>query len=199
MVHEIGSLTCPLRVTRRDEPFPHFQIAEMLDAELGAEVLQWLRLEAPWRLRIESFYEQYEFSLLTDPPPRHLGAIVSEMFVDQVRGVLVTHLHARSELQLVDISVHKLVPGQTIRIHTDHLQGEETHRLLIQLNSGWELAKGGILMLFGSSSPDDLVEIFEPKHGSAFGFAISERSFHAVSTIRDGERFTLVYTFREAG
>ena len=55
-----------------------------------------------------------------------------------------------------------------------------------------------MLMLFGPS-PENLAAIFEPTHRSAFGFEISERSFHAVSTIRDGERFTLVYTFRETG
>jgi len=134
-----------------------------------------------------------------DPPPRGICAITSNKFVDRLRSLLSTHLLAKSKLELIDITVHRLIPGQTIRIHNDYLNGEETHRLLIQLNSGWDLAKGGMLMLFGGPSPEDLTAIFEPTHRSAFGFEISNRSFHAVSTVRDSDRFTLVYTFRETG
>jgi Rps23 Pro-64 3,4-dihydroxylase Tpa1-like proline 4-hydroxylase len=199
MAREVSGLTPDLLVISSNEPFPHFRIGEMLDAELGNAILRWLHSDASWRLRIESFYEQYEFSLFVDPPPRNLRAIASEKFVDRIRDLLSTYLLAKSELKLVDITAHRLVPGQTIRIHNDHLNGEETHRLLIQLNSGWDLANGGMLMLFGSPSPDDLAAIFEPTHRSAFGFEISERSFHAVSTIRDGERFTLVYSFCGTG
>jgi Rps23 Pro-64 3,4-dihydroxylase Tpa1-like proline 4-hydroxylase len=199
MAHEVGGLMPALLVISSNEPFPHFRIDGMLDPELGDAILRWLQSDAPWRLRIESFYEQYEFSLLVDPPPCNLRPIASEKFVDRMRDLLSTHLLAKSELELVDITVHRLVPGQSIRIHNDHLNGEETHRLLIQLNSGWDLAKGGMLMLFGSPSPEGVAAIFEPTHRSAFGFEISERSFHAVSTIKHGERFTLVYTFRETG
>jgi Rps23 Pro-64 3,4-dihydroxylase Tpa1-like proline 4-hydroxylase len=199
MAHEVGGLTPDLLAISSAEPFPHFRIEGMLDAEFADAILRWLQSDAPWRLRIESFYEQYEFSLLLDPPARDLRSIVSDKFVDRLRALLSVHLLASSELELVDITAHRLVPGQTIRIHNDHLNGEETHRFLIQLNSGWDLAKGGLLILFASPSPEDVAAIFQPTHRSAFGFEISERSFHAVSTIRDGERFTLVYSFRETG
>jgi Rps23 Pro-64 3,4-dihydroxylase Tpa1-like proline 4-hydroxylase len=199
MAHEVGGVTSDLLTISSTEPFPHFRIEGMLDAGFGDAILRWLQSDAPWRLRIESFYEQYEFSLLLDPPPRDLRFIVSDKFVDRLRALLSTHLLANSELELVDITVHRLVPGQTIRIHNDYLNGEETHRFLIQLNSGWDLAKGGLLILFASASPEDIATIFQPTHRSAFGFEISERSFHAVSTIRDGERFTLVYSFGETG
>lgn len=199
MANEVGGVTPDLLAISSGEPFPHFRIEGMVDAEFGDAILRWLQSDAPWRLWIESFYEQYEFSLLVDPPPRNLCSIVSDKFVDRLRALLSTHLLANSEFGLVDITAHRLVPGQTIRIHNDHLNGEETHRFLIQLNSGWDLAKGGLLILFASVSPEDIAAIFQPTHRSAFGFEISERSFHAVSTIRDGERFTLVYSFRETG
>ena len=76
--------------------------------------------------------------------------------------------------------------------------GQETYRLLVQLNRGWHDEQGGMLMLFSSASPDDVRRIIRPLHGSAFAFRITPQSFHAVSTVRSGERFTLVYSFREA-
>jgi hypothetical protein len=37
------------------------------------------------------------------------------------------------------MSAHKLTAGQTIRIHNDWIRGEETHRVLIQVNDGWSM------------------------------------------------------------
>jgi Rps23 Pro-64 3,4-dihydroxylase Tpa1-like proline 4-hydroxylase len=179
-------------------PFPHFQTPEFLDEVLSTEILRWFHQAAPWNLRIESFYEQYEFSLLSTDVPASIQIFIHNDFVDYVRTILEAGLGAESPLKLVDIAAHRLVPGQTIRIHNDYLAGQETHRFLIQLNDGWSVEKGGLLILFSSHSPEDVVAVYEPMHRSGFGFRISEKSFHAVSTIRDGDRFTLVYTFSES-
>jgi hypothetical protein len=54
---------------------------------------------------------------------------------------------------------------------------------------------GGFLLFFNRADPADVHRIFLPIHNSLVGFAISPDSNHAVSTIHDGERFTLVYSF----
>ncbi|RUX10175.1 2OG-Fe(II) oxygenase, partial [Mesorhizobium sp. M8A.F.Ca.ET.059.01.1.1] len=100
-------------------------------------------------------------------------------------------------MELVEVTAHRMVVGQTIRIHNDFRPGGETHRILVQLNRGWADDQGGLLMLFGSGDADDVRRVIRPVHGSGLGFSISESSFHAVSTITSGERFTLVYSFRE--
>ena len=99
---------------------------------------------------------------------------------------------------LTEVTAHKLLPGQTIRVHNDHRPRGETHRLLVQLNRGWDDEQGGLLLLFGSAAADDVRRILRPTHRSATAFEISPKSFHAVSTIRRGERYTLVYSFRAA-
>ncbi len=73
--------------------------------------------------------------------------------------------------------------------------GEATHRVLVQLNRGWRDDQGGFLMFFNSGDPADVHRVFSPTHDSVVGFAISEDSHHAVSTIHGGERFTLVFSF----
>ncbi|WP_292625538.1 cyclophane-containing peptide 2OG-Fe(II) oxygenase YhhC [Mesorhizobium sp.] len=100
-------------------------------------------------------------------------------------------------IELVEVTAHRMVVGQTIRIHNDFRLGGETHRILVQLNRGWADDQGGLLMLFGSGDADDVRRVIRPVHGSGLGFNISKSSFHAVSTINVGERFTLVYSFRE--
>src|SRR3954465_12073601 len=83
-------------------------------------------------------------------------------------------------------------------IHNDYIGGEETHRLLVQLNRGWDVQDGGVLLLFGSVRPGDICRAVKPSHRSGFAFEISPNSFHAVSRMVNGERYTLVYSFRAA-
>ena len=96
----------------------------------------------------------------------------------------------------VGIVAHKLVPGQKIGIHNDCLEGEETHRLIIQLNSGWEKDYGGYFMTFNSDDAQDVHQVITPTHNSAIGFAIIQNSHHAVSTVYKANRYTIVCSFK---
>lgn len=177
-------------------PYPHASIPAILSFDEASAVLSWLRSDAPWRLRTESFYEQYEFSLLHAVIPEAFRDLIAPHFISALRSFLQHNVAAPSQLDLVDVSAHKLIAGQTIRLHNDFIGTDETHRVLVQLNDGWSAENGGILMLFNSDRAEDVTAAFLPTHGSGFAFEISSRSFHAVSTIRSSERFTLVYTFR---
>ena len=95
----------------------------------------------------------------------------------------------------VEVTAHKLVPDQTIRIHNDYIAGGESHRLLLQLNRSWEPANRRVSDVLHRTEPETVSEVVEPINGSVQGFAISPRSYHAVSTVHRGERFTLVYSF----
>ena len=176
------------------EPFPYLTADEGLGEVNSRAFLEWLETEAPWKLVEKDFYEQFEFSLFDAPLPAHIKFLTEPRFLHDLRvkveGVFGTRLSER-----MDCTVHKLVQGQTIRIHNDYIPGEETHRLLIQLNRGWSDAQGGYLMLFNSQEPSDVHGVIFPVNDSVFGFAISERSNHAVSTVHGGERFTIVFSF----
>lgn len=186
-------------LVRSGEPFPHIAVPAILALPVANRVLAWFQNDAPWRLRVESFYEQYEFSLVSEDGSAIARELAGKNVVKAARSLIIDHFAIRGALALVDVSAHKLMAGQTIRIHNDWIGGEETHRVLIQVNDTWSMSHGGLLMLFGSRAPEDVRAVIEPTHGSGFAFEISERSFHAVSTIRSGERFTLVYTFRDCG
>ena len=180
----------------RGDPFPHTTATGLLPGELSSRALEWLEVSAPWKLRIASFYEQWEMHLSPGTLPDGLADLITPTTIGHLSDVMLTPLTSEG-LALIEATAHKLVSGQTIRIHNDFLEGEETHRLLIQLNRGWSDDRGGLLMLFSSRSPDDVRRIIRPLHRSAVAFPITPQSFHAVSTIRTGERFTLVYSFRK--
>lgn len=176
-------------------PFPHLRVNEILCREDADRVLLWLQRGAPWKLTVAEFYEQYEFSLLNSSLTSGMERLIEGNFIGTIASNIERVFDIDRKLNLVDVTAHKLISGQTIRIHNDFIGSEETHRLLIQLNSGWATNQGGLLMLFSSDAPESLANVLLPTHGSGFAFEISPISFHAVSSINTGERYTLVYTF----
>jgi len=162
----------------------------------GERLLEWFENCAPWRLKVASFYEQYEFSLLDVVLPSEFAPLCDPDTLSYLRSKM--EILFQTELaDPVDVTAHQLVPGQRIRIHNDFIPGRETHRLLLQLNRDWSEDCGGMLLLFNRPEPDSVSRIIRPSSLSGMGFAISPNSHHAVSTVHKGQRFTLVYSFYE--
>ena len=176
------------------EPFPHFQVEEAVPKDAQNTILDWLETDALWSLTRTDFYEQHEFSLLSRELPEQVQFLTSPGFVCHCKQQFERTLSVEFEDRF-DVTAHRLTSGQIIKIHNDYLPGQETHRLLIQLNRTWSEDQGGLLILFSQPRADAVAKLVLPKSGSAFGFEISPRSLHAVSTIRSGSRFTLVYSF----
>jgi Rps23 Pro-64 3,4-dihydroxylase Tpa1-like proline 4-hydroxylase len=175
-------------------PFSYFISREAFNPKVAETILDWLETAAPWRLVVADFYEQYEFSFWNVELPSQLAFLIQEHSLDEVRNK-VGSAFSTNLSKKVNIAAHKLIPGQRIRLHNDFIPGQETHRLLIQLNRRWTDDHGGLLMLFNSAEPSDLHKVFRPLNNTALGFAVSPQSYHAVSAIRAEQRFTLVYSF----
>ncbi|WP_375459852.1 cyclophane-containing peptide 2OG-Fe(II) oxygenase YhhC [uncultured Enterovirga sp.] len=182
-------------VPARAVPFPHSVSGEVMRTSLAKAVLEWFETEAPWRLRSESFYEQYELNLHQAELPSSVAFLVSPEFVGELAARMLLPLTS-DPLLLVEANAHKLLPGQTIKIHNDYIDGEESHRILVQVNREWSDANGGLLMFFSGPAAGDVARVIRPLHRSGTAFEISPRSFHAVSTIHAGERYTVVYSFK---
>ena len=174
-------------------PFEHF-LGQTKLPNGGAKWLAWLENEAPWQLTVTEFYEQYEFSLLHAPLSPSLKCLVAPDTLAALTFQMLKHF-GQPLAERVDVTAHKLIPRQTIRLHNDYIPGGESHRLLLQLNEGWHPANGGYLMFFQGPEPEMASNIIEPVSGSVQAFAISPRSYHAVSTVHAEKRFTIVYSF----
>lgn len=190
-------IALPPPAAARATPFPHAVSSQALPPDLAASILDWFETQAPWVLRIESFYEQYELNLHQAGLPTHLVHLVSDAFIEHLATRFLGPI-TNDALILVEANAHKLLPGQTIRIHNDFIGGEESHRVLLQINRDWSDENGGLLMLFSGPTVDDVARVIRPLHGSGLGFEISPASFHAVSTVHASERYTLVYSFKRA-
>jgi hypothetical protein len=178
----------------RERPFPCFTVPRVLSEELEQTLLRWFESAAPWRLTVMDFYEQYEFDFKDAVIPEGLETLFSEDALNQLRTRVGAILGVSLKPQ-IDITAHKLSRTQRIRIHNDARPDGETHRFLIQLNRGWDEANGGLLMLFRGPEVETLDDIILPTSRSAFGFEISHASYHAVSQVHQGDRYTLVFSF----
>lgn len=165
-----------------------------MEQSLASAMLQWLEECAPWKLRVAEFYQQHEFSFDDVVLPDVLVETFSPSALEELRR----HVEVLFGVDLsarIDVTGHRLTNGQRIKIHNDFIPGEESHRLLIQLNRGWEDANGGLLVFFNSNDPVDIHRVLRPLHNTGVVFEISESSLHAVTPIQAGDRYTLVLSF----
>ena len=177
-------------------PFPHFSCSQVFDKGLDRELLNWFKATDLWSLTKTDFYTQYEFSLLDCTLPQQLQALASKKTI----GLIIQSFKEKFDvdsLDLVGLTAHKLIDGHRMGVHNDFIGKDESHRLIIQLNEHWTQQNGGFLMLFGSNDPNDVAKVVQPLHNSGVGFEISPLSYHAVSTIHNFLRYTLVYTFNK--
>ncbi len=174
-------------------PFPHATFTQCVPGATGEFILGWFETAAPWKHVNTDFYEQHEFSCWdsTEPVAKLLR---SEALLGALRGNL-SDIFGRELLPEASVVAHRLLPGQRIGIHNDHLEHGETHRFVIQLNRGLTDSDGGLFMLFNSEDPSDLHAILRPESLSGFAFEISPRSFHAISQMHDSVRYSVVYSF----
>jgi hypothetical protein len=178
----------------RDEPFPYLVAGRALRPATADTLLEWLP-SAPWKLHASDFFEQYECDLRSVELPPECAELLSPAALAQVRARL-GRLFGCELAERVTATAHKLVVGQGIGLHNDAPHGLlETHRLVIHLGDDFEDRFGGHLVFFSSKDSSDVNRIFRPLHNTGVGFAMSERSYHAVSDVSEGERYTVVLSF----
>lgn len=181
-------------------PYPHFSIPDFLPSSLADRLLTWLEAQSDWNLfQVENFYSVYNFDVLSREIPSDLGLLTSDQALAQLRAIMSENFGCRIDETRVNIEAQKMVAGQCIGIHSDFGgANRKACRLLIHLNRGWDVSQGGVYMLLGEEHAEHISSrdrFYLPQHNCAFGFLISENSYHAVSEVEAGERFSIVYSF----
>ncbi|MCY4463705.1 MAG: 2OG-Fe(II) oxygenase [Albidovulum sp.] len=177
---------------RYSHPFRHAWIPNLFPKTAIDGALEWLENNRSWQFTETGFYRQFEFSLKEINVPNELAFLVDENTLSGMHCWFRTEFVAQ-EIESVDVVAHLLLSGHDIGIHNDYRPDGETHRLILQLGRD---VNGGITALFRNKEVTSLFRLIHPIHGTAFAFEISEASYHAVSKVRGGQRFSLIYSFR---
>jgi len=179
------------------EPFPHFECPEFLDAATADMLLAWLEARQ-WRSVGLDGYDGYcDAPLTASNLPQALSGLVAPDFHTQLRQ-LMAQFFAIDSSGYVRATAHRILTGGALSPHTDVSQIRFTHRLLVQLTRGWKPESGGLLCLHAGNqhpSQESPRKTVSPIHRSGFAFEVSPRSFHSVTPVLHGQRYTLSYTF----
>jgi hypothetical protein len=175
-------------------PFRYATFIKCFTPQVGERMLEWFEHEAPWIAKQTDFYEQYEFSCWDSTSPA-ASYLTGRDVIDAVSAAMAKLFGCDFDPN-ISVVCHKLVRGHRIGIHNDYLTEGESHRLTIQLSRGLTDADGGFLMLFDSGDPADVHRVLRPHHLSALAFEISPESFHAVSEVHGGARYTVIFSLR---
>lgn len=179
----------------RSTPFLHATVASVFDEALADELGAELATLDAWQLHRGAFFEQYETNVLR---LRDAGAGFSSLTpdtLDALRQRVATLMAADLESR-VKVIAHRMDPGQGIGLHNDDPQGDdETHRLVINFGETTDDGDGGHLVLFSDANIEAIDRVFRPVHNSGLAFAASSDSYHAVTEVRAGVRYTIVFSF----
>ena len=183
-------------------PFRHFTIENFIDEDVASSLLRWFDEEAEWNARsiaglgtlssvdlhASNLGHQLDF-LTGEPFLSHLRRHMSELFGTKLEG-------------FVDLTANRMTRSQEIGLHNDVSTLPPafrfTHRLVLYLNHLYSEEYGGVLRLANTRSPSQSAPAQKrilPLHRSAFGFEISESSYHAIEPVREGIRYNLSFTF----
>jgi hypothetical protein len=183
-------------------PFRHFTIENFVDEDVALSLLRWFDEEADWNAKsIAGLGTLSSVDLHTSQLGHRLDFLTGEPFLSHVRRRMA-ELFATELEGFVDLTANRMTQCQEIRLHNDISTLPPafrfTHRLVLYLNHHYSEEYGGVLRLTNalstSRSAPAQKRIF-PVHRSAFGFEISESSYHAIEPVRMGTRYNLSFTF----
>ena len=164
----------------------------ILEPALAQRALSWLRRTEAWSRQEGAFFRHDSFALTPEVVPPEVEAIVSPKTLGALRALLQSRFATEVE-PFAHVEAHRSTMRDDIGLHTDADVSEI--RLMLNLNARWTPSQGGVLQL--QDRPDHCCRRvrYRPLHNSATAFRTAPDSYHRVSPVQNGERYTLLYRF----
>lgn len=168
-------------------PFGHVLLAPVLREHAIDRLLGELE-GAEWQRRADTFYR---FDVPSSPAPMQV-----EGFLEQSSSDLKLLLEASLGCALAaepQFEIHRYRKNDGIGPHTDARCPEV--RVVININSGWSSSQGGVWVLATESTMTSGRHLLPAICNTAFAFATSSRTFHALSVRRSGVSYGITIRF----
>lgn len=181
-----------MKIAISHAPFEHCLIIGLLSPGEEADILTAFESESRWKRREEHFYTHSSIDLSQIEPSPVYTPLCGRERISFLR-VLIDKAFNTACSEEVRVWGHRLRPGEGIGIHNDNCDSEI--RLVLQLNRQWFPRFGGLSILLSRLDKHTLDKIYLPRSNTAIAFATTRTSYHAVSEVMEGERFSVVYVF----
>lgn len=176
------------------EPFKHCHAQGIVATETESALLSWLEGIPEWRHKVESFYEHYGLDLASVDQCDASALLCSRPYLFVLKKWMEDWFDVKLSSN-IRIWAHWLRPGNGIGVHNDNTPGE--FRFVLQLNSGWDISHGGLTLLASGKKPLKIEKAIPPISNTALAFRTDALSYHAVTEVLDGNRYSIVFVFRE--
>lgn len=185
-------------------PYSYAVLDNVFPLEKITELLQCLSENQKWFLHKESFFEIYELNLDTVetkiPELANYAWLKENEIIAQLKSFIEYHFNVILDGKC-SICVNKLIAGQSIGVHNDAPGiGIATHRFVVNLSTNYQDTDGGhFYVLKANGKKAEIEKMIRPILNTGFAFESSPQSYHAVGKVKEGNRFTLVFTFWHLG
>lgn len=178
-------------------PYRHIVLQNFLKQE-KAEALQFaVSRQQSWERKTTSWYSQDSTSLnattlSSDPVVKDFQRLIlGDTFCRWVSHMVDDHNLERPEAVL-----HRLRGGDRIEVHNDYIPVDgERLRCLLHLGSSDSEQDGGQFVIYKDEDGQNPIQYVPPAYNSLLIFAIGPTSYHAVTPVKSGPRFTAVVSF----
>lgn len=189
---QLASLCSGMGVHSVTSPYRHVRMYPILEPALAQRTLSWLRRTGAWARQEGAFYRHDTFALTPEVVPPDVEEVVSPNTLGPLRALLQSRFGAEVQ-PFAHVEAHRSIARDDIGLHTDADVTEI--RLMLNLNARWTPSQGGVLHLQDRPGHPCRCVGYRPLHNSATAFRTSPDSYHRVSPMQDGERYTLLYRF----
>jgi hypothetical protein len=172
------------------------RVSEVFDPDLYAALLDWLEHHASWSDYGDGLSEHSTVYLRgneTDEPWPHVWAEWLPAAVETLAVAFDTSFRPGTT-----IWANRFCVGEKISVHNDFSPDPQpgdlrffTHRLIVYLTRSWSPEDGGMLGIFSDELAVQPLQIVPPLANSGIAMAFGPRSYHGVSRVRSGERYTI--------
>lgn len=171
-------------------PFEHCVISNWLTKTEEISVLETLEQDIGWKRQRAHFYTHSSVDLSQVEPSSDFSPICSREKLSTLKLLMEQTFH-RSFCNEIRVWIHKMTPGDGIGIHNDNCDSEL--RVVLQLNRGWHAHQGGLSVFLSRKRSDFIERIYLPVSNSVIAFPTTRASYHAVTDVMEGTRFSIVY------
>lgn len=176
-------------------PFPILRWLGAFTRTEHEALLEWLTQRERWLTTDGGFYCADVFGLSDDAEvPQTLASKLGDS--SWAEALAANAFGERLQLH-GPIALHRMRPGHGIGIHSDRPEpGEETHRIVITICASLPNCAGGHFVLLDGTGAATARVLLPLQSNAALAFRLEPNSYHAITTMRNGIRFSIVMSFR---
>ncbi|GLZ77485.1 hypothetical protein Afil01_22920 [Actinorhabdospora filicis] len=181
-------------------PFPHGTVRGVFPEDVARELAMWIGDERTWRDCDREDPPRRSFYWTSTAAPPAIAGLLTPALMRSLREQ-AEEIFGKSFERDFPVSANRYPVGHGIKIHNDYFPDPAahryffTHRLIVYLSPDTDADSGGLLGIFERDDPGTRIRTIVPAFNAGSLMAMGPGSFHAVSAVKTGVRYSIGFSF----